>query len=873
TLGGTITNSFGTFPGGTFTPVNTYTDLYGYVINIGVTPGSTGSWDDISPVLLSAALLDLNGNGGIDGVELVFDEPINDSTFIGAEDQWTFNGNPATGINTGTANDSTLIVLYATDNLGIDTSLSGTSIVFLNGASVEDLYGNNLAAIPDVTETDGAGPVPVNAYYTDVGINGVNAGDTIEITFSEPLNSVSGVVAGDIILPVTLDSLGGAGLNFALNGSNNLLITLGASPVLTVLGTYNGTTTAGSSSGININPTANILDGAAVPNNAATRTGTSNTPEGIDITDITPPAIISQETADLNGNGYIDAIYLTFNKPINDGTVIASEFDVSGVANEAFSSTTNGDTANDSDIYITFDDLVLSTAFSDVPTIEYSGSTLEDLTAMPLAPVGPLTCADGAGPAILTAEAFDNTPVAVGIDDGDTVVITFSEDVNNTGLINSGNIDTILNLSGHSWLDGSSSVGISWNSPTELLITLSTTGGAPTVIEGDFITLQTGSFQDSSGNGSGTDLTPTEITGSFTGAGLQPVITLVRACVGSNQLYVEFNIDVFTDTSANPIVAGDFYYDNTASGSGLSISNITSFDGSNRRFRFWLSGNSTARSIVNDRIRSDTNTSVFSTASVAMVSTVDYAVSDIGENFFTNVLLESTSQEGDINRVTVFNGSKNILKPNFIRVYADIFVNDPSYDALTPQLSYDVFDDIGSSDFWDPDSSSTDIVVNGTNVAGTRWVFTIPYDSRMKSGKYLSFVFRIGSLDCYRSKYSLSSSQFSPYYAGSYIVKIKGIQTQNSGVTILNNVINPHNGEKVKLIYNIEKAGPVSIVVYDLNSEAIMTLKIGNQHAGKYTVAWDGKNELGKIVTRGVYFIRVRAPGIFNQLRKVLVIK
>jgi hypothetical protein len=37
-------------------------------------------------------------------------------------------------------------------------------------------------------------------------------------------------------------------------------------------------------------------------------------------------------------------------------------------------------------------------------------------------------------------------------------------------------------------------------------------------------------------------------------------------------------------------------------------------------------------------------------------------------------------------------------------------------------------------------------------------------------------------------------------------------------------------------------------------------------------VSWDGRNRAGQAVSRGVYFIRIVAPGI-DEIRKVLVAK
>ena len=239
----------------------------------------------------------------------------------------------ATGTDTlVTPNDTTIRVLYATDDLGIDTSVTAAAVVFLNGTSVTDLYGNNVLAIANVPETDGASPVVVSSTYNDVDTNGLDVGDTIDVGFSENLNSVAGVLAGDISLPVAVDTLGGAGLLFALN-VNDLQITLGAAPVLTPAGNYDGTVVAGSSSGLNVitTPTGTMDDAAG--NNATDRTGTTFAPEAIDIQgDNTVPTLTTATLRDLDKDGQIDAVDLLFDEPVDDSTFVIADWTFSGNA-------------------------------------------------------------------------------------------------------------------------------------------------------------------------------------------------------------------------------------------------------------------------------------------------------------------------------------------------------------------------------------------------------------------------------------------------------------------------------------------------------------------------------------------------------------
>ena len=99
------------------------------------------------------------------------------------------------------------------------------------------------------------------------------------------------------------------------------------------------------------------------------------------------------------------------------------------------------------------------------------------------------------------------------------------------------------------------------------------------------------------------------------------------------------------------------------------------------------------------------------------------------------------------------------------------------------------------------------------------------------------------------------------------------IRTQRGGATILNNVIRPDRGELTTLQYTQPSSGPVTIMVFDLSGSIVNVLtRVQSQAAGDYAVSWDGKNRGGRVVARGIYFIRIVAPGM-DEIRKVLVVR
>ena len=102
--------------------------------------------------------------------------------------------------------------------------------------------------------------------------------------------------------------------------------------------------------------------------------------------------------------------------------------------------------------------------------------------------------------------------------------------------------------------------------------------------------------------------------------------------------------------------------------------------------------------------------------------------------------------------------------------------------------------------------------------------------------------------------------------------RIKDITSQRGGVTILNNVINSNDGEKVVIKVNQAQKGNLNVLVMTLDGNIVDYLQRGESEAGEHYYSWDGSNRKGNPVARGMYFIRVTGPGI-DETRKVLVVK
>ena len=416
--------------------------------------------------------------------------------------------------------------------------------------------------------------------------------------------------------------------------------------------------------------------------------------------------------------------------------------------------------------------------------------------------------------------------------------------------------------------------------------------------------------------------------------GARPVITYTAAALGSKQVYVHFSELVYGDAATSiPIGTGSLTYSNsgtpttlvpvqpvemTGKGAHAAIVTLPSAlavaDILSAPQTIWATagaiwgaaaGIDPGTIAVPDYTNLDNNLPPNASRSMlnpssAPLSAPAHNISDVGIGFATPVFaLNSTLQRdparGGVGMVTSFDGTHWLL-PEDVLLEAKILV--PSLlPAATLSLFWDVnppasiaFNNLWipstASTFWSPltnpggdraHNPNTEAHVGAApSVNGALSDYTIPgTDADVKNGALLQFMFILddGALPTpHRLPLAFQADPNNPGYVRPFEYSYHSIIAQRGNVTITNNVIHPANGESAYLHYVMPKTGKISIMVFTLNGDIVNVLASGTQDAGEYATAWDGKNRGGRIVARGIYFIRVVGPG-FDEFRKVLVVK
>ncbi|MEQ8628019.1 T9SS type A sorting domain-containing protein, partial [Ekhidna sp.] len=146
---------------------------------------------------LSAEAHDVNADGNIDEVVVIFSDDIDDASLAASLGDFTFNGvspnsvvaTPLNGVDPNTPGDHIFTLGF---NSYVGSAVIG-DLDFTQGTLTDD--AGNLILTGSVTPSDEAGPVVLSARTNDADLNG-NV-DEIIITFSEAFTEVGTVTVGD----------------------------------------------------------------------------------------------------------------------------------------------------------------------------------------------------------------------------------------------------------------------------------------------------------------------------------------------------------------------------------------------------------------------------------------------------------------------------------------------------------------------------------------------------------------------------------------------------------------------------------------------------------------------------------------------------
>jgi C1A family cysteine protease len=85
------------------------------------------------------------------------------------------------------------------------------------------------------------------------------------------------------------------------------------------------------------------------------------------------------------------------------------------------------------------------------------------------------------------------------------------------------------------------------------------------------------------------------------------------------------------------------------------------------------------------------------------------------------------------------------------------------------------------------------------------------------------------------------------------------------------NYPNPFNAE-TQIRFSLPEKGPVTLEIFNILGQKVLTLAQGSYQAGLHQMAWDGSDGHGAPLASGIYFCRLRA-GQFSETRRMVLLR
>jgi hypothetical protein len=407
-----------------------------------------------------------------------------------------------------------------------------------------------------------------------------------------------------------------------------------------------------------------------------------------------------------------------------------------------------------------------------------------------------------------------------------------------------------------------------------VITVVDSTGAAPPTIGGLTLTFQAGNGLK---NAADTSLESTGTSGVIAGDWgtpvAPPIISYTLAIANTNRIYVRFSELVRVQGGGVNFNTTNWTYTGAASVSSVQALNSVG-DYCKEAFLI-MSAPITADEVFTPETVDVTTP--LEDVDAYLLTITSHVASDIGLGVIMPVWASNKDYTpGDpMGMIRDFDGTV-YLEDKDITLQAKILA--PSQASATTSLYYDVNVPAYKTNkgLWLPALVSELVPSANTNararsessaVNDVRNYTISASDAEIVDGAEIEFIFKVGSLYCARV-----TNANDPRTAVPWSFKTKEIVTQQGGVTIRNNVINPQRGEKTAISLTLSRSGMVTVQVFDLKGDIVSILHRGRQSAGTYTYVWDGKNRSGRVVARGTYFVGVVGPGI-DEYRKILVVQ
>lgn len=153
--------------------------------------------------------------------------------------------------------------------------------------------------------------------------------------------------------------------------------------------------------------------------------------------------------------------------------------------------------------------------------------------------------------------------------------------------------------------------------------------------------------------------------------------------------------------------------------------------------------------------------------------------------------------------------------------------------------------------------------------SGHDWLYSLSEIEGITCGADELYVTKADRTDTYALS-SIVSIEFIPYTTTVGVEGPGGVPTTVIPWHLFQNFPNPFSPE-TQIGFDLPAAGPAEIRIFDARGRLVRTLIDEKRPAGRQSVKWDGRDDAGREVASGVYFYTLKARGVGENRRMILV--
>jgi len=204
------------------------------------------------------------------------------------------------------------------------------------------------------------------------------------------------------------------------------------------------------------------------------------------------------------------------------------------------------------------------------------------------------------------------------------------------------------------------------------------------------------------------------------------------------------------------------------------------------------------------------------------------------------------------------------VKDNIAYVY-----HDDAYFNCCPDMAFEIVRDAGTIDIYERDL--------GTNPCLCMCYFDFTHNLEgLAPGTYLARVWEASNEDEYTLAgvttftVKIQTSAFKTSSLSSECHDAVGDKPSRGDELLLESSILPAQST-VNISYYLPRTSQVSITIYDATGTRVRFLNVGHLSQGEHLAVWDTRSDSGQRVSRGIYFIRLKAGDEVRTLPLVIL--